>query len=449
MIRQPLSEASRTLHATLLGEDRIFEGCSTDSRKIDPGALFVALHGPRYDGHDYIDAAAGGGASAAVVDREGDYTLPVLQVSDTHGALGQLAADWRRRYSLPLVAVTGSNGKTTVKEMLRAILSGRGEVLATRGNLNNDIGVPLTLFRLGAEHRYAVIEMGANHAGEISALCAIALPGIAVITQCAPAHLLGFGDVQAVASAKGEIIKALPLNGTAVINHDDEFAGFWKGLADGREVLGFGLQAGAEVTAEAIRSQQQGSSFRLCLPDGRVETGIALAGRHNILNALAAAASAAALGLGADEIASGLEQVQAVSGRLHYLRGHAGSTLIDDSYNANPGSLEAAIEVLAGHAGERWLVLGDMGELGVAAVELHARAGQQARAAGMERLYALGELSRTAALKFGPGARHFEDCEALNEALLEDLHAGVTVLIKGSRAMHLERCVAALREGDN
>lgn len=449
MIRLPLSEASRTLHATLLGEDRVFVGCSTDSRQTDPGALFIALHGARYDGHDYVAAASGHGASAAVVDREGDYDLPVLRVGDTHSALGQLAADWRRRFSLPLVAVTGSNGKTTVKEMLKAILSGRGGVLATHGNLNNDIGVPLTLFRLGAEHRYALIEMGANHAGEIRALCAIAAPGIAVITQCAPAHLLGFGDVQSVARAKGEIITALPLNGAAVINHDDEYAGLWTSLAGNREVIGFGFGPGATVTAESMHPWQQGSRFRLCLPDSSAEIRIALPGRHNLMNALAAAASAVALGLKVDEIAAGLEQVQAVNGRLKYLRGRAGSTLIDDSYNANPGSLEAAIEVLSSHDGERWLVLGDMGELGLAAVNLHARAGRQARAAGIERLYTLGDLSRSASRAFGSGARHCEDGDTLIDTLRKDLHAGVTVLIKGSRAMRMERCVAALQAGED
>jgi len=447
MIHLPLSDAARAVHGTLLGEDRVFEGCSTDSRQIDSGELFIALHGPRFDGHDYLAAAAQRGACAAVVDRQVEHELTQVEVADTHSALGQLAADWRRRFSLPLVAVTGSNGKTTVKEMLQTILSPRGEVLATRGNLNNDIGVPLTLFRLGAEHRYAVIEMGASHAGEISGLCGLALPGIAVITQCAPAHLLGFGDVQAVACAKGEIISALPLNGTAIINHDDEFAGFWTTLAGSREVLGFGLEAGAEVTAEAIRPQDQGNHFRLCLPTGSAETRINLAGHHNIMNALAAAASATALGLGVAEIAAGLEQAQAVSGRLQYLRGRAGSTVIDDSYNANPGSLSAAIEVLSGHHGERWLVLGDMGELGAAAVGLHTQVGRQARAAGIERLFTLGELSRATARAFASGAQHFEDCEALNETLLADLRAGVTVLIKGSRAMHMERCVQALREG--
>ncbi len=449
MIRLPLSEASRPLHATLMGEDRLFEGCSTDSRQIDPGALFVALHGPCHDGHDYIDAAARRGAAAAVVDREGDYALPVLQVGDTRTALGRLAADWRRRFTLPLVAVTGSNGKTTVKEMLKRILCPRGEVLATRGNLNNDIGVPLTLFRLGGEHRYAVIEMGANHAGEIGGLCSLALPGVAVITQCAPAHLQGFGDLRSVARAKGEIITALPSNGVAVINSEDDFAGLWTSLAGERRVIGFGCRPGAEVRAESIQSWPQGSRFRLCLPAGSVETRIPLAGRHNVMNALAAAASASVLGLDVDEIAAGLERMEAVSGRLQFRHGRAGSTLIDDSYNANPGSLGAAIEVLAGQDGARWLVLGDMGELGAAAVDLHARAGVRAREAGIERLYTLGELSRAAARAFGAGGRHFEDCEALNEALLKDLRAGVTVLIKGSRAMRLERCVAALSEEDD
>lgn len=449
MISLRLSEIAGPLHGQLQGADAGFRGLSTDSRTLEPGQLFVALVGPRFDGHGFIDAALQRGAAAALVEQPTDLPLPSLRVADTRLALGRLSRLWRGRFSLPLVAVTGSNGKTTVKEMLAAILGRRGPVLATRGNLNNDIGVPLTLAGLGEEHLFAVIEMGANHAGEIAALCALARPSVGVVTQCAPAHLEGFGSIEGVARAKGEIFQTLPADGTAVINFDDPYAGLWRDLAGQRRILGFGFDPGAVVrAADAVLDEVSGhAAFRLITPAGEAAVQLRLVGQHNVMNALAAAACCHALGLEPADIAAGLAAVEPVRGRLQLQAGPGGSRLVDDTYNANPGSLNAALDLLAGLPGEHWLALGDMGELGPDAERLHRDAVRAARAAGVTRLYALGPLAGAAAEEFGPGARRFDDRQVLARTLKADLHAGVVVLLKASRSMRLDEVVATLVGG--
>jgi len=445
-IQTTLTRAAAWMGAEQKGEDRPFAGVSTDSRAMPPGALFIALRGPRFDGHDHAPEAVAAGAAAVVTERPLSIAAPQLLVPDTRRALGALAAAWRRACPVRVVAITGSNGKTTVKEMCAAILSQAGPVLATRGNLNNEIGVPLTLLRLSPEHRHAVVEMGANHAGEIGMLTGLARPDAALITNAAAAHLEGFGSLEGVARAKGEIYSGLEEQGVALINADDPFAPLWRELAAGHRVMTFGLREPADIAA-AARLDGAGAQMSLRLPDGEQPVRLALLGRHNVQNALAAAAAAAALGIDRRAIAAGLAQMRPVAGRLAPRPGSQGAHLIDDSYNANPASLGAALEVLAACEGRRYLVLGDMAELGAEAEALHRRAGEQARAAGIDRLYATGRLSRLAAERFGSGGHFFAHQEALIEALRSELSPEVTVLVKGSRAARMERVVAALGAG--
>ena len=456
MIRGRLSDLAGPLSGRITGPDAAFTGCGTDSRTLGAGELFVALSGPHHDGHEFVVEAQERGAAAAVVERPIAASIPLLVVPDTLAALGSLAALWRARFPIPLVAVTGSNGKTTVKEMLLSILSRNGATAATRGNLNNEIGVPLCLFALDDTHRYAVMEMGANHPGEIARLCRIAEPSVAVVTCCAPAHLQGFGSVEGVARAKGEVFAGIGPDGVAVINQDDDFAPLWHSLAGERRRIGFGLRPGAEVTARLAPPHLKlagdglsGSRFRLETPRGAATVRLPLLGTHNVLNACAAAACAEALGVSIEHTVGGLESVKAMRGRLTAYDGPPGVRVLDDSYNANPGSLRAALEVLAHCRGERWLVLGEMGELGAESPKLHRDAGHLAKALGVERLYGLGDLCRESVAGFGPGGRHFPDIESLQTALSAELHAGVHLLVKGSRAMRMERVVGDLRQAEH
>jgi UDP-N-acetylmuramoyl-tripeptide--D-alanyl-D-alanine ligase len=441
-----LREAATVMKGELEGADRAFRGCSTDSRTIKSGELFIALRGERFDGHEFLAAAAGAGAGGALVDRNVPAAaLPLIRVDDTLAAMGRLAADWRGRFRAPLLAITGSNGKTTVKEMLAAILARRAPVLATRGNLNNEIGVPLTLFGLGAEHRFAVLEMGANHPGEIRRLTNIARPDVAVITQCAPAHLEGFGSVEGVARAKAEIYEGLAAGGAAILNADDAYCALWRDLGAARRQISFGLSAPADVTAEDIAPLAGGGfGFRLRTPRGGIGVQLPLPGRHNVVNALAAAACCEAIDTPLADVAAGLGDVHPVKGRLERKPGVASATILDDTYNANPASLRAALDVLSGMPGRHWLVLGDMGELGEAAPALHRGAGELARETGAERLFALGALSSEAVAGFGAGAYHYGSVADLVEAVKRDLRPDVVVLVKGSRAMQMERVVDAL-----
>lgn len=445
MMSLPLSEAARVLNGVLHGADITFTGLSTDTRTICQGNLFVALQGPNFDGHDFLQQTQREGAVAAVVSHVVEYSLPQLQVADTRVALGQLAAYWRSRFDLPVVAVTGSNGKTTVREMIAAILRLCGETLVTRGNLNNDIGVPLTLAGLSAVHRYAVIELGANHPGEIAGLTDIVRPAVAVVNNAAAAHLEGFGDLDGVARAKGELFEHLPGDATCIINADDSYAGLWRSLAGERRVTTFGLETDADVSA-GWEGDLDGSDVRLQTPSGDVAFRLPLPGRHNVMNALAASAAAVALGLSPEMIARGLSSMQAVGGRWKPCSGLQGAKLIDDTYNANPGSLAVALELLANSRDECWLVLGDMGELGAAGEALHRQMGEQARKAGLRYLFALGPLASAAAESFGAGGEAFDSMDDLVGRLLEQLHPSVTILVKGSRAMRMERVIDALRE---
>ncbi len=441
-----LSAAAHWLEAKQLGQDVAFSGVCTDSRNIDSGSLFIALRGPNHDGHLHVAAAAEAGAVAALVEYPVDCVIPQIIVPDTRLALGQLAAAWRKELATPLLAVTGSNGKTTVKEMCAAILAQAGNTLATRGNLNNDIGMPLTLLQLLKEHQYGVIEMGANHPGEIAYLTNIARPQVAILNNAAAAHLEGFGSLEGVAQAKGEIFAGLSENGVAIINADDQFAPLWRELSHSKQQLSFGLEQGADVTAR-WQGDVYGSRLEVTTPVDEFRVDLALPGRHNVMNALAAIAAATALNIDTQLIIDGLESMKAVGGRLQARQGIHGATVLDDSYNANPDSIRAGLEVLAECSGERYLALGDMGELGEEAAELHRRVGDEARRVGIDRLYASGILSRGAAEAFGENGHYFEQQQQLIEALLPEMKSDVTVLVKGSRSSRMERVVEALSAG--
>lgn len=443
-------EISQVLQASHIGGDAWCTGVSTDSRVVSQGDLFVALTGEKFDGNRFVGDAARQGAVAAMVSRhplssDAPSSIPSIMVNDTRWGLGALAAHWRSRFTMPLVAITGSNGKTTVKEMVAAILQqadqgAGGSVLATTGNLNNDIGVPRMLLQLREHHTCAVIEMGMNHAGEIAGLSQMAKPDVAVITNAGPAHLEGLGSLDAVARAKGEIFEGLGEQGVAVINADDAFAPLWRQLAGRRRIVGFGLDNPAQISGHC-RLHPFGSKLRLDLPDGAKEVTLQVPGEHNARNALAAAAVAVALGVSGTVIAAGLSGFTGVSGRLQKKPCLNDAILIDDTYNANPASMRAALAVLAGMPGKKILVLGDMGELGAGAVDLHAHIGKEARLAGIDSLFAMGQLSAHAVQEFGAGARHFEEIGPLLDALREVLAADVALLVKGSRFMQMERVV--------
>ncbi|MDT0633871.1 UDP-N-acetylmuramoyl-tripeptide--D-alanyl-D-alanine ligase [Spectribacter hydrogenoxidans] len=443
-----LSEVAALVNGRLVGEDAWVEGVSSDTRGLSPGCLFVALRGERYDGHEFVRRAATLAAGAALVAREVDGGPAQIVVGDTLAALQRLAAAWRLRSNAPVLAVTGSNGKTTTKTMLAAILGQAGRVLATRGNLNNHIGVPLTLLELNAEHEFAVVEMGANHPGEIALLTRLARPNVGLITNAGDAHLEGFGSREGVARAKGELFADLAADGIAVINADDAYADLWGELAGDRRQLRFGLRGKTEVSAHDVATEANGMRFVLTAPDGEAAVTLPLAGRHNVANALAAAAAAAAVGTPVAAIAAGLAAVPPVAGRLRARSAVGGATLIDDSYNANPDSLAAAIEVLTAGAGEAWLVLGDMAELGDATEERHTEAGRLARKAGVRRLFTIGRHSALAAAAFGGDARHYDDRGALVRELADGLSSEVTVLVKGSRSAGMEQVVEALTCND-
>ena len=438
-----LSEAAQALSCTYVGDDVVLQGVNTDTRSLAGGELYIALRGPNYDGHDFVSQAASKGAMAVMVDHDMQLTVPQLIVSDTRIGMGQLARAWREKFSIPLLAVTGSNGKTTVKEMLASILAGLGEVHATRGNLNNDIGVPLTLFKLGEQHKSAVIEMGANHAGEIAYLVGIAKPDVAIITNAAAAHLEGFGSLEGVARAKGEIYAGLSKDGIAIVNADDRFAPLWREIINTRQKIEFGLQNDCDVSAE-FKPTVNGNEVAINAMGSAIKFRLGLLGRHNVMNALAAAAATLAVKAPVGLIQQGLEKMQAVPGRLQIKPGVNDSRIIDDTYNANPASVKAAITVLSDFPGDHFLALGDMGELGSGEEELHRQVGLEARQSGVHRLYTIGELARHAANEFGEQAFAFDAHDAMLAALHKDLHKEATLLVKGSRRMHMEHVVEAL-----
>ena len=438
-----LQTAAKMLGGSVQGADVEFSGVSIDSRTARPGDLFVALRGPNFDGHEFVVDAVGNGANTALITTAVTVSVPTLTVKDTYRALGQLAAGWRRRFELPVIAITGSNGKTTVKQMVGSILHARDDGVVAEGNMNNHIGVPLTLLRLRDSDRFAVLEFGMNHPGEISYLTAIAQPTVAVINNAAAAHLQGLGSIDGVARAKGEIFEGLRDAGIAVINIDDRYAELWMDLTSSQRRMTFGLDASADVSA-SYTLRPDASDMTIITAAGQLVLTLPLPGLHNVRNALAATAASLAGGAQLAEIKQGLERMTPVAGRVVSRRGIGGAAIMDDSYNANPASLYAALEVLAAQPGEHLLVLGDMNELGRESAALHTEAGIEARRVGVDELYAVGTMSRHAVSGFGDGARHFADQQELIAALQPRLHAGVTALVKGSRGARMERVVAAL-----
>ena len=448
MISGRLSDFARGIEAQVVGADAAFTGIAIDSRRLAPGNLFVALPGTRVDGHDYLAAAADAGAAASL-SRPPAGQLPALVTTEPADAMAALASLWRARFDLPVVGITGSNGKTTVKEMIAAILAQGGPVLATQGNLNNALGVPLTLARLEPAHVAAVIEMGASGPGEIAMLAACARPQVAVITNAGPAHLEGFGTIAGVARAKGELYEALPAEGTAVINADDTYASLWRSLAAPRRCLQFGRAAEADIRLlEAGPGEVEGTQrFRLQTPGGELEGALPLPGVHNLHNAMAAVAVAIALDCEPARILAGLASVRLPGGRLAMRAGIDGLRLIDDSYNANPASVLAAADVLAALPGPRWLALGELAELGEGGLSLVSELGRQLRERGVERLFTIGSQAGALTGAFGPGATACESVEALIAALREALATETSapvLLVKGSRAGRMERVITAL-----
>ena len=436
-----LAEAAAALGGRASGRDVTFTGVSTDSRTLGKGDLFVALRGERFDGHDFLKSVAAK-AAAIMVDSayRGEYPLPALVVGDTRRSLGDLARYWRARFAPALVAVTGSNGKTTVKEMLASVLrrhAGEAAVLATRGNLNNDIGLPLTLLTMRHAHRWCAIELGMNHKGEIAYLAGIARPTVALVNNAQREHLEFMRSVEEVAAENASVYDALAADGVAIVNADDAHARFFRARAGKRRVVDFGLSHGA-VTCR-YRLGQLSSEIRVQTPAGSVDATLAIPGVHNVRNALAAAACAIAVGVAPQAIGEGLSAFRPYTGRLQVKKAASGAVVIDDSYNANPDSVRAAIDILAASPAPTALVLGDMGEVGDQGPQFHREVGTYAREKGVSQLLALGAATRDSVLAFGEGARHFASVEELVPQI-----AAKTILVKGSRFMKMERVVAAL-----
>jgi len=453
-----LNSVAQSVNGTLIGADRSFDSISTDTRSLQSGQLFFALRGDRFDAGEFVAEAERRGAAGAVVEVRQAVDLPQVEVEDTRVALGGLARCWRRHFEKPVIAVTGSTGKTTVKEMIAAVLRAHfgasDKVLATAGNLNNEIGLPLTVLRMRDSHAVAVLEMGASHRDDIAILSAIAIPTIGMVTNAGAAHLEGFGSEQVVAETKGELFASLGAGGIAVINRDDRFFGLWCQLAAPARVRSFGLDEASDYVAENIQETVTEDGFELSFDvreaNDRARIKLPMVGRHNVLNALGAIAVTRAAGATWDSIRAGLASIENVAGRLRTIVGRGGVRIIDDTYNANPLSVSAAINVLEGLGGHSWLVLGDMAELGDRRRELHVDVGRQAKKAGIKRLCTLGETARAAALAFGSDAYAFAERNALGAALTEalagDAGKNLTMLIKGSRCMGMEKLVQALAD---
>lgn len=439
-----LSQVAQWCEGRLLGEDREITAVGTDSRQACAGMLFVALRGERADGHDHAADAVAAGACALLVQRRVDCDVPQVLCPDTESALGDLAAGIAQGRPARTLAITGSNGKTSVKTLTAGILSGVAPTYANPGNRNNEIGLPLAVIDAPEDADFAIYEMGAGKPGDIAYLTAIARPDIALVNNIGPAHLERMGTLLAIAETKGAIYEALPVDGIAVINADDAFAELFGERAAGRRQVRFGMEGSADVRALDLQLGPQGSRFRLHTPDGEAGVELPLPGQHNVLNALAAASLAWAAGATPAQIAAGLAGAQPVAGRQVVHRIGEDIRLVDDSYNANPASVAAAIDTLAGGGGEGWLVLGDMGELGPAAEMLHAEVGDRARRAGLSHVYTVGTLSRAASRAFGDGGEHFTTHESLIEALRQRLAPGVRCVVKGSRSAGMERVVKAL-----
>jgi UDP-N-acetylmuramoyl-tripeptide--D-alanyl-D-alanine ligase len=449
-VKMDILTAARAMAGTLSGDNPGFCGVSTDSRTTAPGELFLALRGGNFDGHQFVAAAKARGAVAAVVAADAaealkDAALPLVLVADTRLALGALAADWRSRFDLPVIAVTGSNGKTTTKEMIASILQAAfgDAVLATQGNFNNDIGLPLTLLKLDARHRAAIIEMGMNHPGEIAYLADLARPTVALVTNAQRAHLAGMGSIEAIATEKGSVYQGLGDAGVAVFNADDQWADLWRAQSAGHRTMTFGIETQAEVSGQCQLHGLE-NYLTLCVQGETVEVALALPGLHNSRNALAAAAAALAAGLPLSAVRDGLAAFRGVKGRLQRRTGLNGAILLDDTYNANPDSVRAGIDVLAATVGKKLLVLGDMGEIGEASGQYHDEIGGYAKSQGVDRLFAFGDAAQQAVRNFGEGARHYCNIEKLIAAVDKELGPETTVLVKGSRFMKMERVADAL-----
>lgn len=465
-----LSECAKRVGGKLIGEDVVVTSVSINTRMIQPGQLYVAIKGENYDGNDFVVQAEHAGASAVIVHKNVTAAIPHIVVDDTRTALAELAGAWRAELGVKAVGITGSNGKTTVKEMIASILeadhAGNGNVLYTQGNLNNDIGVPLTLLRLNEHHQYAVIEMGANHPGEIAYTSRVAKVDVAVITNAGPAHLAGFGSVEGVAKSKAEIFESLQPQGTAIINRDDEFFDYWASVVGQRKFITFGFHPDADVTASDVKTEilhtpLHGSSntqyttalvarfatrFNMLTSEGNVEINLRLAGQHNVINALAAAAAGIALGITLTQIKQGLESLLPVKGRLQPLVGYRGSIVIDDTYNANAASLEAGLDVLGVCPGQHWVIIGAFGEQGLNSERIHYDLGKLIKAKGVVRLMAVGADALNTVVAFGQGGDFFATQNDLSDALKSELTGSEAILIKGSRAQHMENVVSALLE---
>ena len=442
-----ISEICRWLGVAAPGATFLVKGFSIDTRTIAPGEIFFAIKGDSLDGHDYIDQAVEQGAVAVVTQKWVSTTVPVIQVTDTTKALGQVATAIRQLYSPKTVAVTGSCGKTTTKAMLANILRIAGPTLVPEKNYNNQWGLPLTLFNLNETHKFAVLELGADHVGEIATLTAIAKPDVAILTCAQPVHVEKFGSLENIVKGKGEIFQGLPdEEGAAIINADDVHADYWRGLIKPTQrIITFGIHNAADVSAQDIHMDELSQpSFTLIYKSQRIPIKLNVMGEHNIANALGAAAACFALGISTETIQRGLGEMSPVAGRLVRKMGLNGALLIDDTYNSNPHALKAALAVLAANPKDKILVLGDMLELGEQAEKLHYEAGTLAREAGVKKLYAYGPLSVEAVKAFGTGASHYETHEALTEALKKELSNETAVLFKASRGMKLEKIVQAV-----
>lgn len=445
-----LSEAAAAVGGKLAGQDREFFAVSTDTRTIHAGDLFIALKGANFDGAGFAEKAIAAGAAGVMVNAGAQSNaVPAIHVEDARLALGRLASHWRKRFRIPVIAITGSNGKTTVKEMTAAILRAASRpdgVLATEGNLNNDIGCPQMMLRLREAHAYAVLEMGMNHPGEIRYLTHLASPDVALVNNAQSAHIGMLGSVRAIAEAKGEIFEGLGANGTAIINADDPHADYWRSLNAGRRMLSFGFATGADVRGE-YQAAEFGGTLNVACSQGHASIALQVPGEHNARNALAALACALAVNVDLQTAAAALAGFTGIKGRLQRIAALHGGLFIDDTYNANPDSARAALAVLARQPGYKYFVLGNMGELGDEAPAMHAQIGLAAREAGVERLFGLGDLAREAVRAFGAGGMHYERIEELLADVENALAPDVTVLVKGSRAMQMERVVKSLSEG--
>jgi len=443
------SEAAEVMEGTLIGSDRSFNGVSIDSRALSKNDVFFAIPGDKYDGHDFVDRALASGASLAVVEKVADVAVSQIKVADSTIALGKLAKYWRAKFSIPVIGITGSNGKTTVTAMVRHIIGQNHLPLFPEQSFNNQWGVPLTLFKLN-EHSHAVIEMGMNHSGEINYLTQITEPTIALINNASAAHLEGLGDVEQVAMAKGEIIDALSMDGVVILNADDIFFNFWSRQADSRKIVSFGIEKKADFTAKNIQLHPDSCSFDLHAYDESILIELPLPGYHNVMNALAAAAASCVGGVSLKDVRDGWQNMEAVSGRLTLLTSSSGAKLIDDSFNANPSSMFAAIEVLSQCKGKKILVLGAMGELGDDSEMLHQETAAAAAKAGIDRLLYLNDCGNSD-LKgyqrgFANNGEEFKSVEELISALSEDDHANSAILVKGSKLSKMGRVISQLQK---